>query len=118
MTSVKTLDRGQDPESPERFGRLTPLAWGAIIVGGAAVVYAALNSSRSVAGTRVGRPERSFVPSRTAFLGISNWYLLFRNRLTGHVFRRLGNVNRQVAPTGQTDANAADDRGDDQPDVA
>src|SRR6202040_1259587 len=77
MTSVKTLDRGPDPESPDRFGRLTPLAWSAIIVGVASLVHAALNSSRSVAGPRVGRPEGSFVPSRTAFLGISNWYLYF-----------------------------------------
>jgi Spirocyclase AveC-like len=75
MTSVKTLDRG--PQSPERFGRLTPLGWAAIAVGLAAVGYAALNSSRGVAGTRVGRPEGSLVPVRTEFLGISNWYIYF-----------------------------------------
>ncbi|WP_424751842.1 spirocyclase AveC family protein [Mycobacterium sp.] len=75
MNSVKTLDRGPEPETPERFGRLT--RWGAIIVGVVAVVFAALNSSRSVEGTRVGRPEGSFVPSRTEFLGISNWYIYF-----------------------------------------
>lgn len=77
MTSVKTLGRDPQPASPEQFGKLTPLAWGAIIVGVVAVIYAALNSSRSVDGTRVGRPEGSFIPSRTEFLGISNWYLLF-----------------------------------------
>ena len=77
MNSVKTLDRGPDPETPKRFWRLTPLGWVTIIVGVVAVVFAALNSSRSVEGTRVGRPEGSFVPPRSEFLGISNWYLLF-----------------------------------------
>ena len=77
MTSARTLDRGPEPESPDRFGHLTPLAWGAIVVGAVAIAFAALNSSRSVTGTRVGRPEGSFVPSRTEFLGIANWYIYF-----------------------------------------
>ena len=77
MTSVKTLERDPEPQSPDDFGRLTPLGWGAIVVSVLAVVYAALNSSRSVEGTRVGRPDGAFVPPRTEFLGISNWYLLF-----------------------------------------
>jgi hypothetical protein len=77
MTSARTLDRGSKSESPGRFGHLTPLAWGAVVVGVAAVAFAALNSSRSVEGTRLGRPEGSFVPSRTEFLGISNWYIYF-----------------------------------------
>jgi hypothetical protein len=77
MTSVQSRERDPQPESPEQFGKLTPLAWGAIIVGVVAVVYAALNSSRSVEGTRVGRPEGSLVPPRTEFLGISDWYVYF-----------------------------------------
>ena len=51
MNSVQTLDRGPEPETPKRFGRLTPLGWGTIFVGVVAVVFAALNSSRSVEGT-------------------------------------------------------------------
>jgi hypothetical protein len=77
MTSAKTLERDQEPKSPEQWGRLTPLSWGLVAVGVVAVVFAALNSSRSVAGTRVGRPEGSFLPARTEFLGISNWYFYF-----------------------------------------
>ena len=50
---------------------------GIIAVGVVAVVFAALNSSRSVEGTRVGRPDGSYVPARTEFLGISNWYIYF-----------------------------------------
>src|ERR1700756_4425215 len=77
MTSVKTLDRSPEPGSPNRFGHLSPLSWSLIVVGVVAVGYAALNSSRSVEGTRVCRAPGSFVPPRTEFLGISNWYLLF-----------------------------------------
>ena len=77
MTSLTTADRDSKAEGPERFGHLTPLARGAIILGVAAVGYAALNSSRSVEGTRLGRGEGSLVPPRTEFLAISNWYLLF-----------------------------------------
>lgn len=77
MTSVKTLERDPPPGSPEQWGRLTPLSWGLIAVGVVALVFAALNSSRSVEGTRVGRPEGSYVPARTEFLGISNWYIYF-----------------------------------------
>jgi Spirocyclase AveC-like len=80
MTSVTASDRVAEPESRqdrEEFGRLSPDAWGALVVGLVAVGYAALNSSRSVVGTRVGRPLESFVPSRTEFLGISDWYIYF-----------------------------------------
>ena len=77
MKSVKTLERGPRRQGPEQFGNLTPLAWAAVAVGAVAVVFAALNSSRGVAATRIGRPKGSFVPARTEFLGISNWYLLF-----------------------------------------
>ena len=77
MNSVKTLQRDPHRQTPEPFGKLTPMAWAAVAVGVVAVVFAALNSSRSVAATRIGRPEGSFVPARTEFLGISNWYLLF-----------------------------------------
>ncbi|MBB5160611.1 spirocyclase AveC family protein [Mycobacterium sp. AZCC_0083] len=77
MTSTRTVDRPTESDSHERFGHLTPLAWGAIIVGVVAVIFAALNSSRSVQGTRVGRLEPSFVPPRTEFLGISDWYVYF-----------------------------------------
>lgn len=77
MTSANTLERDQKPGSPEQWGRLTPLSWVLVAVGVVAVVFAALNSSRSVEGTRVGRPAGSYFPARTEFLGISNWYLLF-----------------------------------------
>jgi hypothetical protein len=77
MTSLGTADRDSKAESPERFGHLTPPAWAAVAVGVVAVAYAALNSGRSVADTRIGRPEGSFVPARTELLGISNWYLYF-----------------------------------------
>jgi Spirocyclase AveC-like len=77
MSSLSTADRGSKAESPRRFGYLTPLAWGAIVVGVAAIVYAALNSSRSVEGTRLARGDGSFVPPRTEFLGISNWCIYF-----------------------------------------
>jgi uncharacterized protein DUF5135 len=76
MTSVHSLKR-EPHESTEHFGRLTPLAWIAIAVGVIAVVYAALHSTRSAEGTRLGRPAGSFVPPRTEFLGISNWYVYF-----------------------------------------
>ncbi|BCP05426.1 spirocyclase AveC family protein [Mycobacterium paraintracellulare] len=77
MISVKTLTRDPHRQSLEKFGKVTPRSWAAVAVGVVAVVFAALNSSGSVEGTRVGRPEGSFVPARTKFLGISNWYLLF-----------------------------------------
>jgi hypothetical protein len=77
MNTVKTLERRPRRQNPEQFGKLTPLAWAAVAVGVIAVVFAALNSSRGVAATRIDRPEGSFVPARTEFLGISNWYLLF-----------------------------------------
>lgn len=77
MTRANTRERGPESKSPERFGHLTPQARAAITVGVVAVVCAALHSSRGVEGTRVGRPAGSFVPARTEFLGISNWYLLF-----------------------------------------
>jgi hypothetical protein len=53
------------------------MSWGAIIAGLSAVIFAALHSGRSVEGTRLARPDGSFVPSRTEFLGISNWYIYF-----------------------------------------
>ncbi|SPM35051.1 DUF5135 domain-containing protein [Mycobacterium rhizamassiliense] len=77
MTSVKTLERDPHRRSLKQFGKLTPLAWAAIAVGVVAVVFAALNSSRGVEGTRIGRPEGSFVPARSELLGISNWYIYF-----------------------------------------
>jgi hypothetical protein len=60
-------------ESAERFGRMSPRLWGAIGVGKLAFAYAALDSGRSVVGTRVGRPQGSVLPVRREFLGISNW---------------------------------------------
>lgn len=77
MTSAKTLERDQEPASPEQWGHLNPLSWVLIALGVVAIVFAALNSSRGVEGTRVGRPAGSYVPARTEFLGISNWYLIF-----------------------------------------
>jgi hypothetical protein len=77
MTSLRTADRDSKAERPQWFGHLTPLAWGAIVIGVAALVYAAVNSSRSVEGTRLARGEGSFVPPRTEFLGIYDWYLFF-----------------------------------------
>jgi hypothetical protein len=77
MTVMQSPERQPQSDSPEQFGKLTPLAWGAIAVAVIAVVFALLNSSRSVEGTRVGRPEGSYVPPRTEFMGISNWYIYF-----------------------------------------
>ena len=77
MTSVKTIERDPHRRSLKQFGKLTPLAWAAIAVGVVAVVFAALNSSCGVEGTRIGRPEGAYVPARTEFLGISNWYIYF-----------------------------------------
>ena len=51
--------------------------WAAILLGLTAVIVAVLNSSRDVSGTRIGRPDGAYVPDRTEFLGISNWYLPF-----------------------------------------
>jgi Spirocyclase AveC-like len=77
MSAVDALDRAREPARSERPGRLSPLGWAAVSVGVLAVVFAALQSSRSVEGTRVGRPGDAFFPERTEFLGISNWYIIF-----------------------------------------
>ena len=118
MTSAKTLDRDPHRQSPERFGHLTPLAWGAIVVGVVALAYAALNSSRSVEGTRVGRPAGSFVPSRTEFLGISNWYIYFEIGSLVMFFAVWGTAIVRSRRSGKPTPTLADDRGDDESDVA
>lgn len=77
MTSTKSAERERNQTGQQEFLRISSRGWIAVVAGVAAVAYAALNSGRSVAGTRIGRPEGSFVPRRTEFLGISNWYIYF-----------------------------------------
>lgn len=64
---------GWEPGAP----RPRVLRWVLIALGIAALIYAIVNSSRSVEGTRIARPAGSHVPQRTAFLGTSDWYFYF-----------------------------------------
>ncbi len=54
------------------------LRWMLVALSVAAVLAALVNSRTDVRGTRVARPPGSYLPARTEFLGIANWYAYFQ----------------------------------------
>lgn len=78
-----TISPGRNTSLPPRHpaaeyaGHLRPVRWAGGVAALAALVVAFVHSSRGVEDTRLDRGDAAIAASRTVFLGLDNWYLIF-----------------------------------------